>query len=76
MKVRAKFRCEGVENFGSDYNEVELTAVTGNAEENPENVQFNKYTPSGTLKMGIDNENLVNYFEPGKEYYLDFTPAE
>lgn len=68
MAVRAKFKC--TENNGEH---VELEAVTSGSEENG---AFFKWTPYGKLSMGTVNENAVKQFEVGKEYYLDFTPAE
>lgn len=40
----------------------------------PEDQRYAKYTPMGELRIQVDNPNVV--FEPGKQYYLDFTPAE
>jgi len=41
-----------------------------------ENEKFFHYTPWGKLKMGIVNLTATEQFEVGKEYYIDFTPAE
>ena len=41
-----------------------------------ENKEFFKYTPSGTVTFGVTNTAVAEKFEVGKEYYLDFTPAE
>lgn len=71
---RAKFRCVskegGVEN---PEGEVVLEAVVGGS---PENDQFFNYTPYGQLRMGTVNAAAFAVFEVGKEYFLDFTPAE
>lgn len=42
----------------------------------PANKDWSKYTPQGELKMTITNPGAIEQFELGKEYYLDFTPAE
>lgn len=76
MNVRAKFYCNNViqrKYIGGAQAEIELTAVTGGSEENK---SFWTYTPSGTLKMQCVNEEATKYFEPGKEYYIDFTVVE
>lgn len=71
--VKAKFRCEAVTNYETA-KEVKLNAVYGTSEENKD---FSKYTPSGSLSIRIDNETQASeYFEPGKEYYLEFSKAE
>lgn len=40
----------------------------------PENERYAQATPTGSIEMRVDNPAVV--FEPGKSYYLDFTPAE
>lgn len=65
--VRAKFRCNSVED-----QTVNLSPVIGGSEEND---QFFKYTPFGEIKIGTINEAALAQFEPGKEYFVDFTPA-
>ena len=71
--MRAKFKCDSVMNyFGAS--EATLSAVTN--DDDKENQEFNEFTPSGTLTIHIDKKGAMNYFVPGKEYYLDFTEAE
>lgn len=62
--MRAKFKCQSVQNFEHSKS-AQLTAVYGNSEENKD---FAKATPSGSFPA-------IDYFKPGKEYYLDFTEA-
>ncbi|MFI6249059.1 hypothetical protein [Streptomyces sp. NPDC051016] len=40
----------------------------------PEDQRYAQATPIGELKIQVDNPAVV--FEPGKQYYLDFTPAD
>lgn len=40
----------------------------------PEDQRYARYTPTGELRIQVDNPAVV--FEPGKQYYLDFTPVE
>lgn len=40
----------------------------------PEDRRYAKYTPSGELRILVDNPNVT--FVPGKSYYLDFTLVE
>lgn len=71
-KVRSKFKCNLVTKFEGDTGQVVLSAVTGGSEENK---KFWKYTPAGEIKINIDNPEAAKMFEPGKEYYIDFTKA-
>ena len=34
------------------------------------------HTPSGEIKLNIDNPDAVEVFEIGREYFVDFTLAE
>lgn len=70
--TRAKFKCNSVtkqEGWGGAkfvYN-AKFFVVTGNSDENK---QFFASTPTGTIEIGTVRED---FFEPGEEYYVDFT---
>lgn len=72
-KVRCKFKCTRVatasDGVGTQH-EAEFQAVYSGS---PENEQFFKYTPSGSLKLSVTREQA---FAAGKEYYIDVTAAE
>jgi hypothetical protein len=76
--TRAKFWCKKVSKvkFGNPNGdlgvEVELAAVYAGSEENK---RYFQWTPSGEIKLGILNPDAAAIFEPGKEYYVDFSPA-
>lgn len=76
--VRAKFKCysktEVTHEGGHKSTEVHLRPVC--ADDLPENQRFHRYTPSGELKMIIDNPSAVEALAPGKTFYVDFTPAD
>ena len=73
--VRCKFRCQSMTKrleYGDTSKPVwdfDMYAVTDGS---PENKEFFKYTPSGSLKVTTIN---MEAFEVGKEYYIDITPA-
>ena len=74
MKVRAKFVCTRLEDNEGDAITVHLSACI---EGSPENKEFCKYTPYGSLSLGIDKDaEALNLFLQGEEYYLDFVKAE
>ena len=52
--------------------EVELSAVYEGSDENK---KYFRYTPNGKIVLGILNAEAAEMFEPGKEYYVDFTLA-
>lgn len=71
--MRAKFTVQSVKEFGYGGKEAELNAVySGNAEDN----EFAKATPSGSIKITVDNPAAKDFLVPGKSYYVDFTPAD
>jgi hypothetical protein len=77
--VRAKFRCVAVTR--TSYSPAEEDKLPRQFvfqaiydETIPEDRRYAKYSPSGELKILVDNP-AVNW-EIGKSYYLDFTPVE
>jgi hypothetical protein len=74
-QVRAKFVCNGIQdNPQYESKSISFSPVTTGSEENK---SFSKYTPSGSVHLNISYETEAsNFFEEGKEYYLDFTKAE
>ena len=40
-----------------------------------EDALFGKWTPSGSINLGIANPAAAEALEVGKSYYVDFTPA-
>ena len=69
MSTRCKFTCTQVKQDAGGYH-YDFAPVTSGSEEND---KFFHYTPYGSLEFGVTEERK---FEPGKEYYLDITPAE
>lgn len=71
--IRAKFRCTSVtEHEGIDKTKQYVFVAATDGEENK---SWSKWTPSGKLEMSVTNPDAQK-FEPGKSYYLDFSPAE
>lgn len=77
MAVRAKFRCnyETHKKWGpnDDQTTRSYEFMAAYDPETPEDQRYAKATPSGSLTIQVDNPAVS--FEPGKSYYLDFTPA-
>lgn len=55
---------------------IEMSPVYGNGDPNHENTKFWQSSPNGTLSLGTINEEAAKSFVLGKEYYIDFTPAD
>lgn len=73
MNVRAKFYVYSVTRITGGNVSVLLQPVTSGSEENKD---FWKYTPSGKLEMSMNaGVPAADAFEPGQEYYLDFSLA-
>lgn len=69
--VRAKFKCTERTNTEQGDRFILVPVMQGSYE----NEEFFKWTPFGKLEMGILNPEAANKFEVGKEYYIDFIPA-
>lgn len=72
MTTRAKFVVQSRTEIQSGYTII-LKAVTGTSEEN---ASFFKFTPNGTLDLGLVQPDTAAAFIPGTEFYLDFTAVE
>jgi hypothetical protein len=75
--VRAKFYVSSIKKVGAMRSTdigtvVEMLPVTSGSAENE---QFYKWTPGGKLELATVNDEAAKQFEVGKEYYIDFTPA-
>jgi hypothetical protein len=75
MTVRAKFKCRAVELYADPKGSgcVKLSPVISGSEENK---KFYQYTPSGEIVLMTVNPDAMKEFDPGAEYYIDFTRAE
>jgi hypothetical protein len=69
--TRCKFKCESKTIFASGASVILNPVVSGSEE----NKTFYQYTPGGQLKLEIVNNEVAKQFEPGKEYYIDISPA-
>lgn len=78
-RVRAKFKVNRIEREqwggGKEVQTIVLTPVYSN-DPASENAKFYAATPSGEIKLGTVNADAAAGFELGREYYVDFTPAE
>ena len=72
--IRAKFQCHCVEHLAHEGRTAKFSAIYGDKGENKD---FTEATPYGTIEIGISGDVVAkDFFEPGKEYYIDFTQAE
>ena len=71
--MRAKFFCSSVTKTDYGHEEASLRAISdGDTEENS---RFAQATPTGELKITIDNLAALGFLTSGSSYYLDFTLA-
>jgi len=77
MTVRAKMYCERIITEKYSHGEVKTIEFTARYDQSiPEDMRFQKATPSGKITLQIDNPAAIEQFIPGKQYYVDFTPTE
>lgn len=72
MSVRAKVSCESLTGSTVKFR----TVYEPDASKDTENARFTTATPWGEITLGIDNPKALEQFTAGKEYYVDFSPAE
>ena len=73
MSVRAKFKCLSVTETEGGLKTARLQPVHIGS---PENAEFFKYTPSGSIELSVMNPAAAVHFVPGKSFYIDFTETE
>lgn len=87
--TRAKFKCDSVtEHMGSKQDPktkqweptiqktISMSPVYGNNDPEHENTKFWAASPNGKFELGVINLPAAAMFTPGKEYYIDITPAD
>ena len=74
MTVRAKFRlAEDAALFGTNPPARKLTFYAMYDPSIPEDMRYEKYTPSGQFTMTCNNPAALEQFVLGKQYYFDIT---
>lgn len=76
MKVRAKLTVESVSPIDehNPQQQIVLRALY-NCNDTPEDNSFSKWTPSADARLNVTNPEIFGFFEPGKSYYVDFSPT-
>ncbi len=71
--VRGKFRLKKVSQveWSESARELEFVAVCNDGTD--ENIKFHRATPSGEIKMLVDNPTALETFVIGQCYYVDFS---
>jgi len=75
----AKFELVSVKPQSASAEELVFRAVTNkpfDADGASDDNTFARWTPSGELKMNVQNPQLVGQFKVGQKFYLNFTPSE
>ena len=73
--VRAKFKVQSYETSldrGEELRTIKLTAVYDGS---PENKEFFRWTPNGSINIGVLNRAAWEQFPLGRELYVDFSDA-
>lgn len=74
--VRGKFKLQEViqTNWGGDGRTLVFRAEYD--PDLPEDQSYSKATPTGEIRMQVDNPQALQQFELGKAYYVDFSRAD
>jgi hypothetical protein len=76
MKVRAKFWVQNINHHHVSAPGEVFATLTMAPVYDDKNKDWSKATPQGKIEMSITNPGAIEQFELGKQYYVDFTPAE
>jgi hypothetical protein len=69
--TRAKFSCVEIVRVADSDTITFRPVISGSAE----NREFFKWTPAGSIVLGVVGSAVSRQFEVGRDYYVDFTPA-
>ena len=79
-KMRAKLRLHHIDERNAPHSEtLHFHAVAASRypeDGSDENNTYAKFSPSASLQLQVANPALIGQFEAGKDYYVDFTPAD
>jgi hypothetical protein len=75
-KVKVNSVVEGRDTGGTKTSENIYVNAVYSDDPNSENRQWSKWTPAFNLNMVINNPGAFGSLQQGKEYYIDFIPAE
>jgi hypothetical protein len=71
--IRGKFVVDHVVNHQGNYAHVVLDARYDSSL--PEDQRFAEATPNGKIEMSVTVPSVIEAFQPGKVFYVDFTEA-
>lgn len=71
--VRTKFRVNSVTKYDGIGVRLELFSVVNQNGNSGKKSQSWNATPTGKIELQINNLSAAQQFEPGKEFYVDFT---
>ena len=74
MTTRAKFKVTEITE--RDFGKSLILQPVYSSDPNSENGKFYKQTPGGKIEIMTINEEVSKQFSIGKQFYIDFTPAE
>lgn len=77
--MRAKMAVVDVVRHNDEQVDLEMAAVCADeysADGMDENNTFAQFTPNATLTMSVRNPALINSFNKGQTFYVDFTEVE
>lgn len=76
--TRCKFRLTQISSHKSDVKSGEHKTYTFTAQYDPsipDDLRFSKYTPSGEVKIAVDNPEAAEMFVHGADFYFDISPV-
>lgn len=76
--VRAKFKVAEIntKQISSTYSQITIVLRPEYDMKLAEDLSFSKATPSGEIKIQIDNPTAIELMPIGKLFYVDFIPIE
>lgn len=74
--VRAKVQVQEVKQTNWQPNAREITARCVHSSDIEEDKRFSEATPSGSITLFVNNPAAIEKLPLGKQFYVDFIPAD
>ena len=76
VKIRAKVKIDGKSNYSEGGGgSVSMSAVYS-ADPADENKVLTDFVPDFSFSLNINKQDAFDFYQEGKEYYVDFIPVE
>ena len=76
VKIRTKMKVDGKGSYGEGAGGSVLMSAVYSADPADENKVLTDFVPDFSFSLNINKQDAFDFYQEGKEYYVDFIPVE